>query len=152
MDYERYEKYNDRLDFLESCIARLSVHRVITENKLFESQKIGFRMAKKLSKEELEEAKKKYPNGNPYLGIAGKGRPKGSKNKRDLELAKRIEWVLELLEETIEDDINALKPAERARMWEALQEYIRPKLQRSEIRADINEGPKKIGFVDESDT
>jgi len=61
------------------------------------------------------------------------GRKKGSKNKRTEEKIKKIEYVINLLEESIEIDIKELKPAERAKMWSDLQEYVRPKLQRTSL-------------------
>lgn len=68
----------------------------------------------------------KFPNGNP-------GKPKGAKNKRTIEAEKRIEFVLSLLEETLEDDIEMMEPTERVKLWNGLQEYIRPKLARTEL-------------------
>jgi len=60
------------------------------------------------------------------------GRQAGSKNKRTVEVLKTIEKVLGFLDETIEQDIELLTPAQRASMWNDLQEYIRPKLARTE--------------------
>ena len=59
-------------------------------------------------------------------------KPKGVPNKKTQEQLKRIEYVLGLLDETIDKDIKALKEIERARLWADLQEYIRPKLARTE--------------------
>jgi len=122
MNYEAYKRHSERVRFLEQCMARVSVRLIEEENKLEESQRIGFMAKKKM--------------GNPNLK-PGPGRPKGLPNKKTRELIEKVEWVLDLLEGTLEEDIKKLKPAERARMWEALQEYIRPKLQRSEIKADV---------------
>ena len=61
------------------------------------------------------------------------GRPKGSPNKITLEQKERIEWVLELLDETLEDSIRKLKPKDQVDLWINLQEYIRPKLQRMNV-------------------
>jgi hypothetical protein len=68
------------------------------------------------------------PKGNKFAG-SRKGRP----NKRTEESLKRIEYVLGLLDQTIDKDIKALESKERAKMWSDLQEYIRPKLARSEL-------------------
>jgi hypothetical protein len=57
----------------------------------------------------------KFKPGNP-------GRPKGAKNKVTKEVKERIEWVLNLLDDTLEDDLEALKSAERVRLWIDLQE------------------------------
>ena len=61
------------------------------------------------------------------------GRPKGSPNKITSEQKERIEWVLELLDETLEDSIRKLKPKDQVDLWMNLQEYIRPKLQRMNV-------------------
>lgn len=69
----------------------------------------------------------KGKSGNP------EGKPKGTQHKRTVEQLKRVEMVLSKLDETIEEDIEAMDPKERARMWQDLQEYIRPKLSRAEL-------------------
>ena len=66
------------------------------------------------------------------------GRPKGAIGKKTAEQLKRVEYVLGILDETVKEDVLSLKPVERARLWESLQEYVRPRLQRTE-------------YVDESD-
>jgi len=75
-----------------------------------------------------------------------KGRPKGAKDKFKQETKRRIDKVLTLLEETLDADIKTLSDRERVKLWADLQEYINPKLQRTEIKGDVNIGPKKIGF------
>ena len=75
-----------------------------------------------------------------------KGRPKGAKDKFKQETKRRIDKVLTQLELTLEDDIKALPDSQRVRLWTELQEYINPKLQRTEIKGEITTGPKKIGF------
>ena len=79
-------------------------------------------------------------SGNP------KGRPKGAKDKFKQETKRRIDKVLTQLEETLEADIKALPDHQRVKLWTELQEYINPKLQRTEIKGEITTGPKKIGF------
>jgi len=61
------------------------------------------------------------------------GRPKGSPNKLTTEKKQRLEWIVEELEETLEEDIATMKPKERVELWLSLQEYIRPKLQRMNV-------------------
>ena len=68
----------------------------------------------------------RFKPGNP-------GRLKGTPNKLTTEKKKRLEWIVELLEETIEDNIAALKPKEKVDLWMNLQEYVRPKLQRMNV-------------------
>lgn len=82
----------------------------------------------------------KFKPGNP-------GRPKGAKNKVTKEVKERIEWVLNLLDDTLEDDLEALKSAERVRLWIDLQEYVRPKLQRMNLELNPSENSiSKITF------
>ena len=61
------------------------------------------------------------------------GRPKGSTNKVTREYKERVEWVLELLDETLEDSIKKLKPKDQVELWMNLQEFVRPKLQRMNV-------------------
>jgi len=67
-----------------------------------------------------------FEKGNP-------GKRKGTINKISVEQKKRVEWVLCLLEETLEESIAKLKPKDRVELWLNLQEYIRPKLQRMNV-------------------
>ena len=57
---------------------------------------------------------------------------KGMLNKKTVQIRERIEMVLEILDESIETDILALSPKEKVQLWMDLQEFIRPKLQRSQ--------------------
>ena len=59
-------------------------------------------------------------------------RKKGTPNKKTVQIKERIEMVLEILDESIEADILALKPKEKVQLWMDLQEFIRPKLQRTQ--------------------
>jgi hypothetical protein len=61
------------------------------------------------------------------------GRTKGTPNKRTQESIERVEWVLSLLEPTLESDIAAITEIERVRLWNDLQEYVRPKLARTQV-------------------
>lgn len=70
------------------------------------------------------------------------GRPKGVKNKITREIQAKVEWVLELLDETAEEDLKKMKPQERIKLWAELQEYIRPKLQR--VNLDVGNEDKAI--------
>ena len=79
-------------------------------------------------------------SGNP------KGRPKGAKDKLKQETKRRLDKVLNQLEETLEDDIKSLPKCQRVKLWQELQEYINPKLQRTEIKGEITTGPKTIGY------
>ena len=75
------------------------------------------------------------------------GRPKGAGNKLTALQKSRIEKVLTLLEETLEEDMAKLKSKERVDLWASLQEFIRPKLQRTSIDLETpEEGITKITF------
>ena len=82
-------------------------------------------------------------NNKPQLFKPGEGgRPKGVKNKITREIQAKVEWVLELLDETIEEDLMKMKAPERVKLWTDLQEYIRPKLQR--VNLDVGAEDKEI--------
>ena len=70
------------------------------------------------------------------------GKPKGVKNKITREIKERIEWVLELLDDRLEEDIEKLKAPERIKLWADLQEYMRPKLQR--VNLEMGSADKAI--------
>ena len=70
------------------------------------------------------------------------GRKKGVKNKITLEKKQRLERIVEILEEHLEDTIKKLKPKEQVDLWMGLQEYVRPKLQRMNI--DVNQPDEKL--------
>ena len=70
----------------------------------------------------------------PQLFKPGQGgRPKGAANKITREKKERVEWDLELMDETLEDSIRKLKPKDQVDLWMNLQEFIRPKLQRMNL-------------------
>ena len=56
----------------------------------------------------------------------------GTPNKLTYEAKQRIERVLEILDESLETDLQALSPKEKVQLWMDLQEFIRPKLQRTQ--------------------
>jgi hypothetical protein len=61
------------------------------------------------------------------------GRPKGATNKTTREIKERVEWMLELADERIEESIAKLRPKELVDLAVSLQEYVRPKLQRMNL-------------------
>lgn len=81
-------------------------------------------------------------------GKAGgtKSTREGIKDKFSRESMDRINKVLTQLETTLEADIKALGESIRVKLWCELQEYVNPKLSRTEIKGEITTGPKKIGF------
>jgi hypothetical protein len=79
-------------------------------------------------------------NTRPQLYKPGQGgRPKGVKNKITREIQAKIEWVLVVLDETIEEDLKKMKPPERIKLWVELQEFIRPKLQRVNLEVGLED-------------
>src|SRR5689334_17567938 len=52
---------------------------------------------------------------------------------------QRIEKILDQLEEKLPEDLEKLGPAERVRLWRDLQEFIRPKLGRTELPGEPGE-------------
>jgi len=74
-----------------------------------------------------------------------KGKPKGVKNKITKEQKEKVEWVLGLLDESVEEDLRKMKAPERIRLWADLQEYIRPKLQR--VNLEVGKEDKTITKV-----
>lgn len=88
----------------------------------------------------MNEKPTQFRPGNP-------GRPKGSKNKLTREIKERVEWVLELLDDQLEEDIHKLKAADRVRLWFDLQEFVRPKLQRMNLDlTPVDDSIQKITF------
>ena len=75
-------------------------------------------------------------NSKGQFGKGNAGKPKGVQNKLTREYKERIEWVLELLDETLEESLSEMKPKEKVELWLNLQEYVRPKLQR--INLDLS--------------
>jgi hypothetical protein len=80
-----------------------------------------------------------------FKGIPGPGRPKGALNRKTINRDQRVEWLLERMDEYLEEDIANLKPAERIRLWYDLIEYIRPKRQR--ISIDTGQTDNHINFT-----
>ena len=75
---------------------------------------------------EIFDERGKFAKGHPGL------KPKGTPNKVTTEVKQRIERVLEILDESLEADLLALSPKDKVQLWMDLQEFIRPKLQRSQ--------------------
>jgi hypothetical protein len=87
-------------------------------------------------------------NNKPQLFKPGEGgRPKGAKNKITRDIQERVEWMLELADERIEESIAKLRPKELVDLMVSLQEYVRPKLQRMNLDVGTpDEAVSKITF------
>jgi len=70
-------------------------------------------------------------------GFKTGGRKKGVVNAVTKEHKERVEFVLGLLEETLEADIEAIGEVERVKLWNSLQEFVRPKLARTEHTGSV---------------
>ena len=73
------------------------------------------------------------PKGNKFAGSR-----KGIPNKVTTETKMRVERVLSILEETIEYDLTQISSLERVKLWKDLQEFVRPKLGRTELTTNDN--------------
>jgi hypothetical protein len=91
----------------------------------------------------MEEKNKKFQGFKPGEG----GRPKGAKNKITRDIQERVEWMLELADERIEESIAKLRPKELVDLMVSLQEFVRPKLQRMNLDVGTpDEAVSKITF------
>ena len=89
----------------------------------------------------------KTRNNKGQFASGNIGKPKGAKNKVTSEQRERIEKVLAMLDETLDEDLEKMKAKERVDLWAALQEYIQPKLQRTQVEVEaIEEKVTKITF------
>jgi hypothetical protein len=86
----------------------------------------------------MEEAKRTDWKFRPGEG----GRPKGSPNKLTTEKKQRLDRIIAIIEEHLEEKIALLKPKEQVDLWLQLQEYVRPKLQR--VNVDIGPAEDKL--------
>ncbi len=77
----------------------------------------------------MEKKNTKFKAGND-------GRPKGAINKTTREFKERVEWVLGLLDETLEEDLRGMRATEKVKLWLDLQEFVRPKLQRMNLAVE----------------
>ena len=80
----------------------------------------------------------KGKSGNPA------GKKKGTLAKKTIEALNRIDKVLNALDETILDDLKAMRPAERAALFKDLLEYRNPKLARTELTGEGGEAIKIV--------
>lgn len=65
-----------------------------------------------------------------------KGRPKGAINKTTSETKAFLARISNKLGERIEEDLDLMEPKDRVKIWLELQEYLIPKLSRTEITGE----------------
>lgn len=58
------------------------------------------------------------------------GRPKGVRNKISRERQEKIDEILSIADDMVEEALRKLKPKELLDIWIGLTEYVCPKLQR----------------------
>lgn len=74
------------------------------------------------------------------------GRPVGAKNKKTLAWEKLGEYIIGEGAEKYSEYLNTLDDKKFADEFRAIIEYFKPRQMRTEIKADVNVEPKKIGF------
>lgn len=78
-------------------------------------------------------------NGQFTKGNKGGGRPKGSTNKNTTELRERISLLLDENWDDIQNDLKSLTPKERIDAYIKLLEYSLPKLNRTQLTAEVGQ-------------
>jgi hypothetical protein len=73
-------------------------------------------------------------------------KPKGATNKQTREYLERVEWVLELLESNLEDNVNSLSKKEQIMLWVELQKLLHSKLPKIPEPVPEKEPITKITF------
>lgn len=67
------------------------------------------------------------------------GREQGTPNKRTAEVMDSVQRAINLIDgdpDKFQQDIEALTPSERLKLYANLLEYVRPKLARTEYKTD----------------
>ena len=75
------------------------------------------------------------------------GRPKGVRNKISRERQEKIDEILSIADDMVEEALRKLKPKELLDIWVGLTEYVCPKLQRVTLDSDVEDNKiTKITF------
>jgi len=90
---------------------------------------------------------KRSNNGQFTKGNKGGGRPKGSTNKATKDLRERITLLLDENWEGIQNDLKSLTPKERIDAYIKLLEYSLPKLNRTQLTAEVGQ-PESFNIRD----
>lgn len=80
-----------------------------------------------------------------FKGVPGPGRPKGSQNKIKAERQAKIETILNVADEMVQEALLQLKPKELLDIWVNLNEFLCPKMQR--ITLDTEPEDKQINKI-----
>ena len=75
------------------------------------------------------------------------GKPKGALNRLNQERKEKIEKVLNVADDLVEEALRKLKPKELLDIWVGLTEYVCPKLQRVTLDTEAEDNKiTKITF------
>ncbi len=75
------------------------------------------------------------------------GKPKGALNRLNQERKEKIEKVLNVADDLVEEALRKLKPKELLDIWVGLTEYVCPKLQRVTLDTETEDNKiTKITF------
>jgi hypothetical protein len=66
----------------------------------------------------------------------GKGRPKGAINKTTSETKAFLARISNKLGQRVDEDLDLMDPKDRVKIWLELQEYLIPKLSRTELTGE----------------
>ena len=75
-----------------------------------------------------------------------KGKPKGAVSAKTKAWDRLGEYIVNEAAEKYCEYLDTLKDKSHADEFRAILEYFKPRQMRTEIKADINVEPKKIGF------
>lgn len=78
------------------------------------------------------------------------GRAKGTPNK-DNELKAFLRGLAEESKEKLREEIGKLQGKQYIDAMFALMEYVQPKLSRAEVKAEVENTTRRIGFKDKED-
>jgi hypothetical protein len=83
-------------------------------------------------------------------GISGnpEGRPRGSKNKVQIELQEKVGQFMINNIETLQKEYNKLPPVEKVKFFSIMAAYVLPKYRNAEVPADNSlPGNRRTGMV-----
>lgn len=84
----------------------------------------------------------KFEEGKPKTG----GRTKGTPNKKTAVLDSFAMMICEGHAERFEQELNNLEGREYVNAFLSLFEYVKPKLSRMEMKAEVEATVKKVGY------
>ena len=82
----------------------------------------------------------KGQSGNPT------GRPKGAVGKQTKQVKETLQWVMDKLHTTLEEDIDRVSPQRRLQLLTDLMVFVKPKLASTKVDGELKTD-SKIEFV-----